>query len=130
MFNKVFGELTFKYGWKTKTEIVLWEEVYEIKVVANAYYEEDGVTVEQEIAYTTFNDSKQEKQKIIESLLMSYYDDERSESQLHEQLEPKSLVFDRKGGCALLFDDEEDPDNGLAVILAPDEEVMTQDEYL
>ena len=30
----------------------------------------------------------------------------------------------------ILFDDGDDPDNGLAVIISPDEEVMTQDEYL
>ena len=130
MFNGIFGEIYFSFGWKTKAEITLWREVYEIVVDAEAYFENEEITFEQERAYETFNNSKQEKQDTIESLLLGYYNNERDESFLHEQLTPKTLVFDREGGCALLLDDEEDPDNGLAVILIPDEEVMTQDEYL
>jgi hypothetical protein len=40
------------------------------------------------------------------------------------------LTIKRDGECALLLDDTEDEDNGMAVVLLPEEEAMTQDEYL
>jgi len=130
MYNSVFGDVAFDYGWKTETEITLWERTFAVTVDADAFYETEGITAEQEAAFSAFNDQKAEKQRAIESLLMSYYEDRRSEEQLLEQLTPTQLTFDRKGGCALLFTDEDDLDNGLAVTVFPDEDVMTQDEFL
>ena len=130
MFNKVFGDMNFHVGWKTKTEIVLWGKVYEIIVDAEAYYENEEITSEQEVTYQTFTELKAEKQGVIESLLSSYYGDKITTEQFCEILRPTSLVINREGGCALLFDDNEEPDNGLAAVIIPDEEIMTQDEYL
>jgi hypothetical protein len=130
MHNDVFGEVTFNYGWKTDTEITLWGETYKIMVDAAAYFEDEEITVEQETAYTTINDQKPEKQSVIESLLSRYFNNNLNEEQFRERLKPTALVIEQEGKCAVLFDDEEDPDNGLAVIISPDEEVKTQDEYL
>jgi len=130
MYNTVFGEVVFKHGWRTETEITLWGRTFAIIVNAKAYYQTEEITAEQETAYSAFNDQKAEKQRIIESLLISYYDDIISGEQLLKQLTPTKLTINSEGGCAMLFDDEEDPDNGLAVTIFPDEDVMTQDEYL
>ena len=128
--NKVFGELVFDYGWKGKTNILLWDKTYEIIVDASAYYESEKITTEQETVYMDFNEKKSEKQKIIETLLLDYFNNELDKKQLSQRLTPKELVIEREGEMALLFEDKEDLDNGLAVVLYPDEEVMTQDEYL
>ena len=40
------------------------------------------------------------------------------------------LLFERDGSYAILFDDKNDEDNGIAVCLVPSERVLTQDEYL
>ena len=130
MFNNAFGEILFDTGWKTKTEIVLWENTYSIKVKARSYYEEDGITAEQESAYMEFKTLKAEKQRIIESMLSQFYKNERNADQLRKQLTPTMLVIERDGAYALLFDDEDDLDNGLAAVLSPEEKVLTQDEYL
>ena len=101
MTNKIFGEMSFDFGWKTKTEIALWGKTYAIIVDAEAYKEEDEITGEQEGSYASFQKMKTEKQNTIESLLSQYFKDH-----------------------------ENDEDNGIAVILSPEEEVVTQDEYL
>ena len=43
---------------------------------------------------------------------------------------PTALHFDREGGCALLCDDEEDADDGIAVCIIPEKCVVSQDDYL
>ena len=130
MFNEVFGEVSFETGWRSKTEILLWGEIYEIMVDVEAYFESEGITTEQEASYTNFNNLKSEKQKITESLLLDYYENQLNEDQFRKQLTPTALIISRDGGFALLFRDSEDLDNGLAVVLSPTEEVMSQDEYL
>ena len=129
--NKVFGEVTFDVGWKVKEpiSITLWGKVYSVRVEAEAYYETDKITEEQENAYKTFKSVLSEKQKATEKLLSKMFDGANPE-QLSEQLTPTILIINGEGECALLFDDEEDEDNGLAVILLPEEDVQTQDQYL
>ena len=122
MKNDVFGEVIFNYGWKTKTEITLWGEIFTIKVVADAYYEHEKITEEQEQLYLAFKKIPAGK---IEALLAQFY-----EGAPNEFLTPTTLCITREGECALLFDDDNDPDNGMVAKLFPEEEVMTQDEFL
>jgi len=126
--NEVFGEVFFNYGWKTKTEIVLWGKTYNILISAESYYEEDDITSEQEKSYVSFKEMKAVKQNTIEMLLSQYFKDQ--EDDLCDFLTPTALVIQSNGDYALLFDDANDRDNGIAVALSPEEEVMTQDEYL
>ena len=139
MVNKVFGEVFFDTGWYTKTEITLWGKVYFIYVCAASYRKTDLITTEQEEAYATFKGTISEKQKRIELLLSSEenlkwykvaYGLELEPEQLPEELTPTGLLISREGECALLFDQESDPDNGLAVVIISREEVLTQDDYL
>ena len=125
MNNSVFGELVFNTGWKTKTSIHLFGNNYDVIVKAKAYFEKDGVTVEQETAYGDFCSNKSERLAAVENLLNSFAKDDAS-----KQFTPRTLLFQRDGGYAILFDDKEDIDGGIAVCLAPQAEVVTQDEYL
>ena len=128
--NEVFGEMVFQHGWQGKTEVVLWGKSYKIILDAAAYTKTEAISAEQEEAYAKFKKSISEKQKLIESLLMDYFDNELDEQEMIQRLIPTSLVIEREGETALLLSDNKDPDNGLAVVLSPDEEVMTQDEFL
>jgi len=145
MENKVFGEVVFDAGWETKSEITLWGRTYPILVCASAYYETDGITEAQEESYTEYKKTISEKQKRIEALSAKYYKDFPLEKRfvdedfdlenfdpekLWEELTPRFLVIERDGKCALLFDQKSDPDDGLAVVISPEEEVLTQDGYL
>jgi hypothetical protein len=125
MKNSVFGELVFNTGWKTKTEITLFSNSYNVVVKAKAYFEEDGITGEQEMAFSDFVDNKVEKLKIVEKLLNDFAVVNSS-----VRFVPRTLLFQRDGGYALLLDDKEDVDSGIAVCLAPKVVVMSQDEYL
>jgi hypothetical protein len=125
MNNNAFGELIFKTGFKTKTNITLFDKKFDIVVKAKAYYETDGITVEQETAYLDFKDNKAERLKTVDSLLNKFAD-----GNAPNRFVPRSLLFNRDGSYAILFDDKENEDDGVAVTLAPKTEVVSQDEYL
>lgn len=128
MINKVFGEMYFDTSWKTKSEITLWGKVYKIKIDVETYRKENEITNEQQESYINFLKIKNVKQNTIERLLSEYFEDQ--EDDLDKILTPTTLVIEKNGDLVLLFDDENDQDNGIAVKLYPEEEVMTQDEYL
>ena len=115
---------------------------YNIDVTAQAYYENEAITAEQENTYAIFLEIQTNKMTgRIEKLLKDFYEDidfekfylyqdKIKKGAPGEFLTPKYLLIQRDGECALLFDDENDLDNGMVVILYPKEEVMTQDNYL
>lgn len=125
MINSVFGELVFNAGWKAETEISLFNKNYNVIIKAAAYFERDGITVEQEAAIVDFGDHKKEHLKIAEKLLTDF-----SEGDASQQFVPRTLLFKRNGNYALLLDDREDEDEGIAVCLHPEVEIVSQDDYL
>ena len=64
------------------------------------------------------------KMDCIEKLLKEY------SNSVELRFIPKTLLIDRDGSYALLFDDNDNPDDGIAVCLAPEEKIISQDEYL
>ncbi|MDR1531373.1 MAG: hypothetical protein LBS62_04185 [Clostridiales bacterium] len=132
MNHPVFGEITFNHGWDGKATITLWGRQYNIVYTAAAYFKKDGITAEQERAFTAFQSDKVARLAQVETLLQRYISgaDPKEPTSGRARLTPRSLLFERDGGYALLLDDADNPDNGLAVRLHPDERVMTQDEYL
>lgn len=125
MIKTVFGELSFDTGWKTKTAITLFTKSYDVVVKAKAYFEKDGITKEQEDAFTDFLENKSKRLKKAEELLLSY-----AKGTFGNRFKPRLVLFNRDGGYAILFDDGEDEDGGVAVTLLPEECVISQDEYL
>lgn len=125
MNNSCFGEMTFNTGWKATTDIILFGKSISIIVKAKAYYEKDGITSEQETAFSDFSNNKEQRLKITEKLLSNY-----STVDAADRFIPRTLLFERDGSYAILFDDMNDEDNGIAVCLMPTEKVLTQDEYL
>lgn len=124
MINSVFGELNFNTGWKASTNIILFGRSYPIILSVKAYFEEDGVTTEQENAYRDYINSTEQKLAIIEKLLNTYSDEAET------RFVPKTILFERDGSYALLCDDNNEPDEGIAVCLVPIEKVISQDDYL
>ena len=124
MLHYVFGEITFSVGWKAKKTIKLFGNEYNIDLKLQAYFEEDGITKEQENAYIEYDRSKDSKVEIAEKLLKDY------SSCVETQYVPKTLLINRDGSYALLCDDNNNPDEGIAVCLSPEEVIMTQDDYL
>ena len=128
--NAVFGDMEFSVGWKRRLDISLWDSCYNIVVKAKAYAESDGLTSEQEKSYTDFMNRCESLLQTVENLLSEYCKTEDVKA-IVARMTPTSLLLERDGGCALLFNDTEDADNGVAVcLLSTPPQVMTQDEYL
>ena len=124
MMHDVFGDIEFTVGWKTNKSIVLFGHSYVVTVKIQAYLEEDGITKEQENAYINFLNTEEIKMSCIERLLKEY------SASAELRFIPKTLLIDRDGAYALLFDDEDNPEDGIAVCLEPEEKIMAQDDYL
>ena len=124
MMHDVFGDIEFTVGWKTNKSIVLFGHSYVVTVKIQAYLEEDGITKEQENAYINFLNTEEIKMSCIERLLKEY------SASAELRFIPKTLLIDRDGAYALLFDDEDNPDDGIAVCLEPEEKIMSHDDYL
>lgn len=125
MKNTIFGEVKFNIGWETNAIIRLFGQKFNIVVNASAYFDKDGITPEQENAFSDFKKNTEQRLKTIEILLQRLESDKPL-----ERFTPSLLLFQRDGGYALLLDDKEDVDGGIAACLAPKAEVVSQDEYL
>ena len=125
MNNATFGEIKFDTGWNKKSTIELFGYSYAIIIKAKAYFEEEGITSEQEASFVDFIYKKDNIQKTIEESLQDF-----SNINASERFTPRTLLFQRDGSYALLLDDAEDTDNGIVVCIAPNVKLLTQDEYL
>lgn len=125
MKNIIFGEMVFNTGWKSLVDIELFDKTTKVTVKAKAYFEKDGITNEQEVAFSDFNKNKEQRLKRTELLLFDFGGDNAA-----NRFVPKTLLFERDGSYGILFDDHQDEDNGIIVCLIPDEKVLTQDDYL
>ena len=124
MNDKVFGEVSFDTGWNKNDTISLWSKANDILVTAVAYYEREAITEAQQTSYRSFNLNKSILEKKVEQLLSDFMDEPE------KHLKPRFLVFEKDGAYALMLDDANDPDNGIAVQLSPVAKVTSQDAYL
>lgn len=123
--QSIFGELRFDTGWKIQIEISLFGKKQGITLKARAYEEEDGITAAQIVSFSDYSEHQLDRQEEIENLLNSY-----SDAEPLRRFKPRTLLFERDGGYALLCDDAADPDDGIAVVLSPEQRVLSQDDYL
>ncbi len=124
MMNQYFGELEYATGWKTKRQIELFGNLYDIVVKIQAYDSEDGISEKQDQACRVYIENEKENLECMEKLMLEYCADAKT------RFSPRRLLFDTDGGCALLCDDAEDEDEGIAVCIIPNQCVMDQSDYL
>lgn len=124
MINDTFGELEFDSGWVTKRMITLFGRIYEVEVYVLAYRSEMEILPIQEKAWVKYAEAENENLRCFEELMLRYSDDAET------RFTPTSLYFDRDGGCALLCDDFQDDDEGIAVCIMPEKCVIEQSDYL
>ena len=124
MMNKYFGELEYNYGWLTKREILLFGNKHEITVIIQAYKAEDEIPTIQDEVCKEYAEHEQEYLEWIEKLMLEFDDNADT------RFTPDSLYIERDGKCALLCDDAEDLDDGIAVEIIPEKNVTYQNVYL
>ncbi len=124
MKNKVFGEMNFDVGWDKPETITCFGIKFNITVTAKAYFEKDGITEMQELAYRDYSANKDAKLALAEHMLLKFASDAKS------RFTPKTLLFNRDGSYALLCDDRDFVNEGIAVCFVPKEEIVSQDDYL
>lgn len=122
MITTAFGDMNFNIGWKTKTIIKIFDIDYQITVKLKAYNEKLSITEEQIQTCQFFCDNTEKIINKIENLLLSYKD--------RENLTPTTLLVKRNGDYAILFNNNNDADNGIAVCLTPKEEILSLDQFL
>ena len=124
MKHELFGEISFSMGWKTKKTIRLSNNEFNVILKIKAYFEDDGIASEQEKSYEEFLDNEMVILKKIDELL------EKNNYAIKERIIPKTLLISRDGSIALLCDDKEEPDEGIAVCIMPEMKIVSQDDYL
>ena len=122
MENRVFGSVEFNSGLETSINITYKGKEYGITVSADAYYEKDLITKDQEEAYSEFLEKKQFIIELVENKI-----DEIGGETIYT---PTLLLLKRNGDYALIFDDLSDPEEGVAVTIKPDMKVLSVDQYL
>lgn len=120
------GTLEFNYGWTKPISIDIDFQSFEINLVFEAF---DGelVSDQQLNNYKLF---KQEQSKYEGSVLRLINEYILKESIQDKKFTPTSLVFKRDSSFGLLCDCDWDIDQGVVVILSPNEMVKNQDYFL
>lgn len=122
MNHKVFGEIKFDFGYYGGMEIVLFGKSINIEFCLACYREVEMFPKLQEEAFIKFVNNKDSEMNMVEELLMSY------NKNCKERFTPTIIQFEDNGSYALLFDDEKDLDDSIAVCLSPNYEIISQDD--
>ena len=125
MIESKFGELEFDFGYYTKLEVNLFSQSQIVPVDFSAYYENDGITEQQESVYSQFLEEKDKQIEKLKSLLIAEFGIESK-----QRFSLSELYIERTGELAFLFDDSENPDEGIVVQLLPKVLITSQSVYL
>jgi len=130
----------FDYGFelKDKHNISLFGKSIEMKITLDAYSEDDGITAEQEQAYWKVKAFLAGGMAKVEKAILEFYGKmykefeggftaEKMRKVLREEC---YIIVKLDGETALLISQDSAPENGLAVVILPNLEVQTQDEWL
>lgn len=125
MIDKDFGEVIFNDGFDTKINVTIFSKTQKVLVTALAYEESDGISKEQKKSFLTFNNKKIEYISKIESILVDEFG-----NKANDRFNISSIFINRDGELALLFDDQQNEDEGIAVQIIPEILICEQSNYL
>lgn len=141
--DAVFGEMTYKHRWYKQQNISMFGKYWNITVSAKAYSGKP-ITEAEKNAYKNFVTNEAEMVTIIGEQLKQYVNGNLQELatywmgarnvnqvvELAQMVTPKTLLFKQDGTTIMLLDCVWDEDNGIAVKLAPEVAVGSQDIFL
>ncbi len=128
MEDKVFGELTFRYGWIKTEELTFNGQTFEIRIRTSSK-KDDVPTKNQQDSYIKYQNEKdsvlKSEDKNIRDFVMSYSGDisdvlgvQNIDNPL-SFLTPKEILFFQNGKYAYIFDTEWS-EAGMAILCSPD----------
>ena len=137
--NPAFGEMKYIIsGWEKTLQIDFnfLGDKRKVKVWAVASSRKEMVTKQQEMAYISFLENVEDKEKIVEDVLKREFP-ELTEDELKKRFSFSRICFCRNGDCGICIDDEEaeiwdiDPTSGFAIQFTPEVKFFdTEDEYI
>ena len=139
----VFGEMSYKHRWYKQQKISIFGKEWDIAVAAKAYSGKPITEAEQN-AYKYFEENESKMVTVIGNQLKQYVNDNLQELatywmgarsvnqivELAQMVTPKTLLFKQDGTTVMLLDCLWDEDSGIAVKLAPEVAVGSQDIFL
>ena len=141
--NSVFGLMEYDFQWEKTEKISIFKKEYDIIISAEAYSEEN-ISKKQEESYLKFKENEKFYMETIENKLKEYINENLEDlatywidarkivnsSDLTKVVEPKSILFQQDGTILFLAECEWDIENGIAVKLYPEVEVVPQDIFI
>ncbi|SUT92552.1 DUF6985 domain-containing protein [Actinobacillus lignieresii] len=120
------SDLIFNYGWRKPINILFNNKQIEIELVFEAYKGEN-VNEKQKSAYQQFIDHQDKYSQTVKKLLADY----KNKYQIVDaSIDIKTLLINQNGSFGLLCDCAWDIENGIAIVLSPEEKIVIQDEFL
>lgn len=131
MFDRVFGEVDYDYGWCRPETIKLFDTSYEITCVASAYKNEK-ISRYQRTQYSVFKEKRLEILVQTEDILRRYVQENYPvyAENLKESIMPRELIFHQNGDAGILFDCEWDIETGIVVGIFPQLRIINPDNFL
>ena len=122
-----FEKSSFNMGWKISISISLFEKDYKITILAEAYNKSEKTT---EAQIKSYNDFIKKQSTILPKVekLLAY--EANSIDNAKKRFSPKMIYINQNGNYAMIFDDKENKEDGIAVTIKPSIKVTTTDQYL
>ena len=107
MFDRVFGNVEYNYGWCKPETIELFGVSYEVTCVASAYKNEMP-SQQQRVQHEVFALKRKELLGQVEDILKQYVQKNYADyfERLKESIIPKELIFHQDGETGILFECE------------------------
>jgi len=131
MYDRIFGNVEYDYGWCVPIEMVLFDTSYHITCVASAYKSET-INKSQRSQYARFKENEKEILKGVEHAIKEYVDNNFLEysSRLKESIMPKELIFHQNGDAGIFLECGWDIETGIVVGIFPEVKVINPDAFL
>jgi len=108
-------------SWEKHQQVLLWDETYDLRIVADAYLGE-LITEAQRESYLIFLDNVERFSKRSLELVAEYISKvyERVDANhVHTLMVPTAILFQQDGAFGILCDFKYDEEHGLAIMLYP-----------
>lgn len=124
MYLEPFGNLEYSVGWRKNINVAFFGCEHRVILKLHSYRMEDPITEKQIKAYEWYLENGANAVETAQIALSEEFDN------ADIRFAPSMILIDRKGEIALLCDDAELPDEGIAIVLDESIKIISQDDYL